>query len=260
MGNGIRQAGADDPARGRRGRHRLFAWGVAMAAHALILALILQQFPKPVEMFEPQAVTVELVAPPAPPPAPPAPEPKPKPTPQPPKPSQARSHLPVKAQVRPIHMAVHAPVPQALFAARAPPAPAPTELSAAEVAGAITAGSGSGSGSAGGACDMVRRLQDALRRDPRVRAAVEESHRAAGGRGAAIMVWNGDWIRNGGEDGKGLAGVRQAIAVEVAFAPEACKAEPVRGLVLISLTDAPGAAKLALGGGRWRWSDLLFAR
>ena len=107
---------------------------------------------------------------------------------------------------------------------------------------------------------MVRRLQDALRRDPRVIDAVQRAHRAAGGRGAAIMVWNGDWVRSGAEDGKGLASVRQAIAVEVAFAPEACRSEPVRGMVLISLTDAPGAAKLALGVGRWRWSDLTFAR
>ena len=150
--------------------------------------------------------------------------------------------------------------------APAPEVQAPAELTAAEVAGAITAGAGSGSGaegsggSGGGACDMVRRLQDALRRDRRVMTAVEQAHRAAGGRGAAIMVWNGDWVRTGAEDGKGLASVRQAIAVDVAFAPAACRAEPVRGLVLISLTDAPGAAKLALGGGRWRWSDLLFAR
>ena len=74
------------------------------------------------------------------------------------------------------------------------------------------------------------------------------------------MVWNGDWVRSGGEDGKGLAGVRQAIALGVAFAPEACRAEPVRGLVLISLSDSPGSPRLALGAGRWRWSDLLFAR
>ena len=89
---------------------------------------------------------------------------------------------------------------------------------------------------------------------------MEQAHRAAGGRGAAIMVWNGDWVRSGGEDGKGLAGVRQAIALAVAFAPESCRAAPMRGLVLISLTDSAGSAGLALGARRWRWSDLLFAR
>ena len=242
------------------------AWAVALAAHALILVLVLQAFPKPMEMFEPQALTVELIPPPPPPQAPEpekaAPQPAPK-RPAPPRPRPART-TPAKAAARPVHLKIRAPTPQSLPTPASPPVRAPTELSAAEVAGAITAGSGGGSGGSGsgggGRCDMVRRLQDTLRHDARVQAAVAEAHRAAGGRGAAIMVWNGDWVRSGGEEGKGLASVRQAIAVGVAFAPEACRTEPVTGMVLISLTDAPGAAKLALGGGHWRWSDLLFAR
>ncbi|MEI9963880.1 MAG: hypothetical protein WDM92_03465 [Caulobacteraceae bacterium] len=102
---------------------------------------------------------------------------------------------------------------------------------------------------------MVRRLQDALRRDRRVQDAVA---RQADGR--ALMVWNGDWIRSTGEDGKGLAGVRQAIVMEVAFAPEACRAQPMHGLVLLSLADGAGSGRLALGAGAWRWTDLLLAR
>jgi outer membrane biosynthesis protein TonB len=229
---------------------------MALAAHALILAAVWQTFPKAVRMFEPAGVTVELVRPP--PPEPPAPQPAPEPKPSPPKASAKRSPEPPKPAARPIKVAVRARVPDALPASPAPQVQAPTELTDAEVAGAATAGSGSGTG--GGSCDMIRRLQEALRHDRGVIEAVARTHRAAGGRGAAIMVWNGDWVRSGSEDGKGLAGVRQAIAVEVAFAPEACRALPVRGLVLISLTDAPGSAKLALGAGRWRWSDLLFAR
>jgi len=34
----------------------------------------------------------------------------------------------------------------------------------------------------------------------------------------------------------------------------------VHGIVLISLADGPGSARLALGSGVWRWSDLLYAR
>jgi len=245
-----------------RKRYRIFAWGVTLAAHGAIFVLVLQAFPRPMQTFEPEAVNVELVPPPLPPAQPPAPQPRP--TPAPPKASQTRRSAQEPPAARPIHLAVRRPAPQSLPAPQAPRATAPDELSAADVAGAITAGYGAGSGGSGagtgGACDMVRRLQEALRRDPRVLEAVEEAHRAAGGRGAAIMVWNGDWIRSGGEDGKGLASVRQAIAVDVAFAPEACRAAPVSGLVLISLNDAPGSAKLALGAARWRWSDLLFAR
>jgi hypothetical protein len=34
----------------------------------------------------------------------------------------------------------------------------------------------------------------------------------------------------------------------------------MRGLVLLSLNDAPGAPRLVLGAGAWRWSDLTLAR
>ncbi len=105
---------------------------------------------------------------------------------------------------------------------------------------------------------MVERLQAALRRDPDIQAVVEGARRGTGGR--ALHVWNGDWVQNPGQAGKGLAGLRQAIAMEVAFAPAACRSQPVRGLVLITLGDSAGAARLALGSGTWRWTDLLVAR
>jgi hypothetical protein len=146
-----------------------------------------------------------------------------------------------------------------------PPIPAeteaaPVELSESQLAGAMTAGSGgggAGSGGGGRQCDMVRRLQTALREDSHIQAAVAQSRHTPG---RALLVWNGDWVQSSGEDGKGLAKVRQAIMVEVGFAPEACRTEPVHGLVLISLADYPGSPRLALGSGSWRWSDLLFAR
>ena len=124
-------------------------------------------------------------------------------------------------------------------------------LSDSDLAGAATAGSGGG---AGGACDMIGRVQAALRKDPLVMTAV------AGSTSRATLVWNGDWVRSQGEDGKGLAAVREAIMWEVAFAPSACRAQPMRGLVLISVSGAGGSARLALGTGAWRWSDLLTPR
>lgn len=101
------------------------------------------------------------------------------------------------------------------------------------------------------ACDMPRRLQNALRSDPLVQAAVAASA------GKAILVWNGDWIQSGGEDGKGLAAVREAIVWEVAFAPPACRAEPVHGVILLALNQTPRSVRLAVGTRAWRWSDLL---
>ena len=125
-------------------------------------------------------------------------------------------------------------------------------LSGSQLAGAVTVGEGGGGG--GGTCDMARAVQQALRRDPMVREAVEEAHRS----GKAIMVWNGDWVRNGDQDGKGLSAVREAIMWEVGFAPAACRNTPMHGLVLLSLAD--GGTRFAVGTGNWRWSDLLGVR
>jgi hypothetical protein len=124
-------------------------------------------------------------------------------------------------------------------------------LSDAQVAGAATVGEG---GDSGGACDMGQLVQRALRRDPLVRNAVQNANRM----GKSIMLWNGDWVRTGAEDGKGLSAVREAIMWEVGFAPEACRSKPVHGVVLLSLQD--GSTRFAVGMGAWRWTDLLGVR
>jgi hypothetical protein len=124
-------------------------------------------------------------------------------------------------------------------------------MSESQLAGATTVGEGGG---AGGTCDMGQIVQQALRRDPMVQAALEGAHRI----GKTIMLWNGDWVRSGDQDGKGLSVVREAIAWEVAFAPEACRNMRVHGLLLLSLSD--GNTRFALGSDDWRWSDLLGLR
>jgi hypothetical protein len=106
---------------------------------------------------------------------------------------------------------------------------------------------------------MTQWLQTALRKDARVQAAVAEVQRGASPVRGAIRVWDGDWIRHGEQEGNGLAAVREAIMWEVGFAPVACRNEPVKGLVAISLNDGPAPARLVMGQGQWRWSDLLFS-
>ena len=106
---------------------------------------------------------------------------------------------------------------------------------------------------------MARRVQAALRKDPLVRAASPgRGSRRAGAH--TLLVWNGDWVQSGGEDGKGLSAVREAIAWEVGFAPAACRTERMRGFILFTLGEAPDAPRLALGASAWRWADLLGAR
>ena len=102
---------------------------------------------------------------------------------------------------------------------------------------------------------MAGRLQAALRRDRRVQA--ELAH-IADSSARALHVWNGDWVTHPGQDGRGLAAVREAILWEVGFSPPECRRQPVHGLVLLVAYSATGNdVGLVLGTGDWRWSDLL---
>lgn len=229
---------------------------VSVAAHglAVLVAVGLYAGAPPVEEATP--IQVQLITlTPEPPPEPavkpkstqaPAaaattPRPNPKPDKPPPKRTPAR-----EARVAPPSMPI-------LAAGESSDEDGQGEVSDAELAGATHAGSGGGG--SGGGCDMPGLVQKALRRDSQARAAVNDAHR-----GRALRVWDGDWVRHRGQDGAGLAAVREAITWEVAWAPEACRRQAVSGPVVISLNDAPGAPRVVLGAGRWRWSDLLFAR
>ena len=236
----------------------LIAATLSIAAHAGLLLALLAVRVQPPMLPEAEPITVALYEPPPPPPEPPklAPEPAGGPAPA--------KRSPPKLPVRPPRL-VPPPEVESLPAKPAPRPVVVAELGEADLVGAATAGSGSGAGGVGagpggGGCDMVRLLQDALRKNPRVRAALAQVHPEAAARGKAVLVWNGDWVQSPGQEGKGLAGVRELIMLEVAFAPKACRSDPMRGLVLISLSDSPGAPRLALGSRAWNWSDLLFAK
>lgn len=205
-------------------------------------------------------VTLVTLPPPTPPPPKPSPDPEPAPkaraqkarpapkAPRPPKPAARRLDRPARSP----------PTVAPILARPGPASRGDADVSDAELAGAATAGGGEGGGGEGGSgaggCDMARWLQTQLRKDRTVRTAL------AGADGRAIRVWNGAWVRHGEEDGAGLSQVREAIMWHVAFAPEACRAASQRGLVLLTLADGPGAPRLVLGAGAWRWSDLLHAR
>ena len=228
--------GDTDRGPGRR-QTRLLAGLFTVAVHLVVLAvLLLPRNETPLSHVEDSLPPIQISLVDQPKPAPPSP--------------------PKVTLVEPdIHFSA---VPPPRFSIRAPMRTAvatPVDdysdlLSDSQLAGAATIGEGGG----GGSCDMARAVQQALRRDPLVRAAVEDGHRL----GRAIMLWNGDWVRSGGQDGKGLSAVREAVMWEVAFAPEACRNRPVHGLVLLSLAD--GATRFAIGSGDWRWSDLLGVR
>lgn len=218
------------------------AAALSLAGHLTIVAALLLSHGRAPRLVEPRPMTVALVAPP---PAADAASTLTQPAPsQPPPPRRVarptRNPLPDRRPLPP---------------GEGPSADGDAELSDAQLASAAPAGAGPA-----GRCDMARQLQAALRRNALVQAAVADAHRAGGASGRAMFVWNGGWVRSRGQDGNGLAAVREAIMWEIAFAPEACRAQAVHGLVLISLDDGPGAERLVVGSGEWRWSDLLRAR
>lgn len=263
------------PRRGEQMAHRRRRVGkgvalvVSLAAHAAAVAVLLTAHVIPAPP-EPPSVMVSLVdppprPPPPPPPRPPAPHDAPKSPVKAPKkpPSPEKPKDTARAAPRSPLRVTKAPIPKDVTPLPASPRPAPSRvmgLGESELMGAATAGSGSGGGGGGAGCDMVRLLQEGLRKNPRARASLMRAHAATVNAGRAPLVWSGDWVRTDGEEGDGLSGLREMIMMEVAFAPAACRAEPMRGLVLISLNDGPGAARFALGGGHWRWSDMLFAK
>lgn len=282
----IKGAGQDPRPASRSARRTwLLAGALSVTAHLAVLlpVLMARAGPPPVwPVSGPPPVVVTLFSP-RPPPRPepaqgPAAEPQPPAGPAAPEtaapPAKARPTPPAPTP-RPSRPPIPPPPDTETVVARAPAPPAlMATLSDAQLAGVTVAGPGGGVGGRGGSagtggtggagvgdggCDMVRWLQDALRDDPEVRAAVTRAQQEVGS-GKTLLVWNGDWIRNPGEAGEGLAGVRQAIAMEVAFAPQACRAQPMRGLVLISFSDAAGGPRLALGRGSWRWGDMLRGR
>jgi hypothetical protein len=243
--------------RARRTGTFVFAVTMSLAGHALILLALLWARGSALPAAGPGFVEVSL-----------APSPVAAPIPAPPSPDEGEAEETTETASAEEAQSDAAPAevqqtvtsePSPIVAAAAPseaeadPGPPAPRLTDAQLASARTAPSGGGGG---GECNMVQWLQDKLRENPEVRAAVAQAEDAR--RGA--YVWNGDWIRSQGEEGEGLAVVRQAMMVHIAFAPPACRAEPVDGLVVISLSDSPGGPKVALGQGRWDWSDLLFAQ
>lgn len=241
-------------------RRRPVVLALSVVLHGLIVLPMILAPSEPIEP-EPPPMVVQLVEIPKPIPvlSPPAPDPEPSPAPaaapvETPKPTPAKPPPKRRPTPRP-----PPPEVETVPASRVEVASVGSgvELTDAQIAGAARAGSGSGSGdgAGGGECDMLRWLQAKLRQDRRVQAAMATAHR-----GRPVMVWNGDWVVHPGQEGGGLAAVREIMTWEIAYAPEACRAERVRGLVLISLRDGAGGAHIALGDGDWTWSDLIHAR
>lgn len=220
----MRQASMLLPKTGPTPRLRALALGATVLAHGAVIAgLVWLRFAPAHAAAPPASILVRILPKP---PAPPSPLPAPAPV-------LAKVELP---RLTPPKVVIAASDTSDL-------------MSAGQLAGATGVGGGGGGG-----CAIAQTVQQALRRDPLVAAAVQEADRT----GKASMLWDGDWVRTGNQEGKGLSAVREAISWAVAFAPQACRNQPMHGLVLLSLAD--GATRFGVGTGNWRWSDLLGVR
>lgn len=217
-------------------------WSISLAGHVVAILAFLWLAPRhPRPQAEPMSISVDLMeVSESPPPGLPA--------------TQANAGTP-EPIVAPLAQQPSAPPVDETEAV--PSTPNTSDLlSETQLAGAVgvdEAGEGGGGGAGAGGCNMALILQRALQRDPMVHRAVAD----AGRLGKAVLLWNGDWVRSGNQDGKGLSGIRQAILWELGFAPEACRNKSVEGVVLLSLNDG---TRFAIGSDAWRWSDLLGLR
>lgn len=286
-----RPAGDTAPRRSKAsGQRRTLGIILSLGAHLALVPLVFLATGHPPD-FSPQAeeiapLIITLEPPPLPRVADPAPEPdkaasggSPPPSPAPPAPAPVATPDPKPRPTPPpaVHTRAARPAPPdvpTIVANPGPPAITFVGVGDRDLAGAAVAGSGHGTGAgtgtgsgngsvdgsgSGGPCDMVQRIQDALRDDARIRQTAAAAQGTLGAN-QALLMWNGDWLLSPGQEGKGLAGVRQAIAVEIAFSPPACRHQAMRGYAVISLGDAPGSPRIALGAAHWRWSDLTGVR
>lgn len=215
-------------------RDRALGWGFTAIVHVAVLTALFWPHagaPRKKPDTDPHLTIIALTK---------APEP-----PGPPKPDEMAA-----AEQAPPPMARPTPMPILVKTTSPQPVDNSDILSEAQLTGAARAGE-DGAGGGGGGCDTARMVQHALRNDPLVRTAVAD----AGRQGKAVMMWNGDWVRSGAQDGKGLSAVRQAIIWKVAFSSESCRNETMHGVVVLSLAD--GGTQFAIGTDAWRWSDLL---
>lgn len=257
---------------------------LSLTVHAVVVGVIWAiKYDQPPEDPPQNVVMVDIVPPPEPLLAEKSPEPAPSgPPAATPTPSQAAkteaaakapqvTPKPQTAPPPPVHRTPPPVMPtEVVHVASGPAVPDMRLLGEGELAGALVAGSGAGGGAgdggsggggdggsgSGGRCDMAGRLQALVRRDSRIQSAVRHAQASLGAGRRAMQIWDGDWVQSQGQEGRGLAGVRQAIAVEVAFAPRECRQQRVNGLVVLSLGDDAGAPRLALGAPSWQWSEL----
>lgn len=106
----------------------------------------------------------------------------------------------------------------------------------------------------GAGCDLTAALERRLQADVAVQGSLTGLPREARATAGAVTLWNGAWAEG---DGGPLAPIRRAILDGVAQAPPDCLEARLNGPVFLLVTGPEARTLLTLGGGAWRWSDVL---
>ena len=129
----------------------------------------------------------------------------------------------------------------------------PPIAAAAEVVGAAPSAKG-----AGGGCDLVETVRQAITADVEVRAALARIAPEARSVANAVPLWNARWADPAVLGGTAvLEPIRRGIVASVRAAPPECLPGEVAGPRFIAVEDPGGTIVLVLGSGRWTWAQLL---
>lgn len=113
-------------------------------------------------------------------------------------------------------------------------------------------------GAPGAPCQLADLLQQSLRGDLRVAAALTQLPRSDRSVANALILWDGAWVYPADmRDRPALDSLRAAIVDRLQFARSDCLARPNAGPVFLLIPRTQETVVLTVGSGEWRWSDLM---
>ena len=113
-------------------------------------------------------------------------------------------------------------------------------------------------GAAAPGCALAGTVQAALRGDSGVLNALDAIPHSARSVAGAVMLWDGHWATSAALGGPGaLEPIRARVRASILAASAECRDAAVDGPRLMFVADGADTVVLAVGSGRWAWSQLL---
>lgn len=113
-----------------------------------------------------------------------------------------------------------------------------------------------GPAAAEGACEASGVVQTVLQKDEKLLAAVAAMPRESVSVAGALQLWNGAWVAASDDADRAVGMLRDAVVHIAASLPAECRKVDLLGPRFMLLTTASTTIVLAVGSGRWQWSEL----